>query len=165
MSPYNIIDNNIIEDNVVEDVVNPEMPKVVDNEFLTIYVPLAGYNTPGLAKFSKNHFKVLSDGMVIPDFRRTTFKNTSDSESIRITLENNMVYYVSGYKEVIIDAPVDECTSHVFVSFEGVDSPIGFKLPEGIKVYGRFTRVLKGDFWEFSIDTVGGIVFSVYRGE
>lgn len=174
MPQYNVIDNNIIEefitselpiveDNIIENIVNPETPKIIDDEVLTVYVPLATYEQPGIAKFSKSHFKVLSDGTVLPEILRKSFVSDGISTSLTIELKNEMVYYVAGYKEVILIAPEEPCTCHLFISYKDVYDPIGFTLPENVIHYGRLSKVIKDDIWEISIDTQGGIVFTVHR--
>lgn len=51
------------EVNQIEDIVVPESPKVIDNEHITMYVPKATYNTPGIAAFLSEYFDVI-DGSV-----------------------------------------------------------------------------------------------------
>lgn len=43
-----------------------EMPKVTDNQQESVYLPLADYENAGLVKPSKDYFKVLPDGTLIP---------------------------------------------------------------------------------------------------
>lgn len=49
--------------NVIEDVVVPESPKVLPNEQLHVYVPMASNNQKGIAKFNEGAFEVV-DGEV-----------------------------------------------------------------------------------------------------
>lgn len=46
-----------------EDVIIPETPKVLDNEVLTIYLPLATYTQPGIMAFPDECFTII-DGRV-----------------------------------------------------------------------------------------------------
>ena len=47
-----------------EEMIIPEVPKVLPNEQLFIYVPIASNDNPGVAKFDNEHFSVDPDGTV-----------------------------------------------------------------------------------------------------
>ena len=53
------------EINIIEQVTTPEMPKVIDDEMLHVYVPFATYDVPGIASFSKDFFILTPDGKVM----------------------------------------------------------------------------------------------------
>ena len=53
------------EINIIEQVTIPEMPKVLDDEILHVYVPFATYDVPGIAAFSKDYFILTPDGKVM----------------------------------------------------------------------------------------------------
>ena len=53
------------EINIIEQVTTPEMPKVIDDEILHVYVPFATYDVPGIAAFSKDYFILTPDGKVM----------------------------------------------------------------------------------------------------
>lgn len=46
-----------------EDIIIPETPKMLDNEMLTIYLPLATYTQPGIMAFPDECFTII-DGRV-----------------------------------------------------------------------------------------------------
>lgn len=52
------------EINVYGGSVTPELPKVLDNEQINVYAPVAGENFPGLAFFNKSHFSIAVNGLV-----------------------------------------------------------------------------------------------------
>ena len=49
--------------NIAEEVIIPESPKVIPNEQLNVYVPVASYTNKGIARFNSQHFTV-TDGIV-----------------------------------------------------------------------------------------------------
>lgn len=51
------------EYNEIEDLVIPENPKVIDDELLHLYMPIAGYSQRGIAQFDVGDF-VLDNGVV-----------------------------------------------------------------------------------------------------
>lgn len=51
------------EYNEIEDLVIPENPKVIDDELLHLYMPIAGYSQRGIAQFDPVDF-VLDKGVV-----------------------------------------------------------------------------------------------------
>ena len=55
------------EYNQIEVPVIPETPKIVSDEVRFIYVPLASYGRPGIAKFDEKYFKIGKDGEVSVD--------------------------------------------------------------------------------------------------
>ena len=79
------------EYNEIEDLVMPENPKVIDDESLHLYMPIAGYAQRGIAQFDVNDF-VLEKGVVksrkqkLSDFEdskdyltKTEFDNLTES--------------------------------------------------------------------------------------
>lgn len=62
MAEINDIVENEDDENLgiddVEELVNPEVPDTIDNQQLTVYVPLATGNTPGISKYDSAHFIV-----------------------------------------------------------------------------------------------------------
>lgn len=52
------------EINVYASKVTPELPKLVDNEQTTVYVPVAGVNYPGISFFNPQHFSITVSGLV-----------------------------------------------------------------------------------------------------
>lgn len=56
-------------ENIVEQIITPVMPKVLPSEQINVYVPTAGSNTPGLAKFYNEHFTIVDGTVKIrPDY-------------------------------------------------------------------------------------------------
>lgn len=53
-----------MEINIRQQVVNPELPKVLENEQLNVYVPMASSDYPGIASYNENHFEISDEGMV-----------------------------------------------------------------------------------------------------
>jgi hypothetical protein len=52
------------EINVYGGSVTPELPKVLDNEQINVYAPVAGKTFPGLAFFNSSHFSITVGGFV-----------------------------------------------------------------------------------------------------
>lgn len=53
-----------MEINVRGSVITPELPKVLDNEQINVYIPIASDNAPGLVFFNREHFFVDGQGQV-----------------------------------------------------------------------------------------------------
>ena len=65
------------EYNEIEDLVIPENPKVIDDELLHLYMPIAGYSQRGIAQFDPVDF-VLEEGVV--KSRRQRIADFSDAD-------------------------------------------------------------------------------------
>ena len=78
-----------------------------------------------------------------------------------MSVENNSIYYVSGYDTITIIVPESgHYTAHMFVTFPNTDNEVGFIMPEGIETYGDdHTIVKRAEKWEINIDSVGGALF------
>lgn len=82
-----------------------------------------------------------------------------DGGGLNLTIADSMVYYISNYSTVIINAPsMGDYTAHVFIDFP-IDSDARLILPEGLSVEGSpVADIEPGDKWELGIDSVGGIL-------
>jgi hypothetical protein len=70
-----------------------EMPKVTDNQQESVYLPLADYENAGLVKPSKDYFKVLPDGTLIPI--NTGIGQISVQELKTVTINENGRWSIS----------------------------------------------------------------------
>lgn len=52
------------EVNIYASKVTPELPRMLDNEQMTVYVPVAGVNYPGIVFFNPEHFHIAVNGFV-----------------------------------------------------------------------------------------------------
>lgn len=81
--------------------------------------------------------------------------------NLDLSVENNSIYYVSGYDTITVSVPESgHYTAHMFVTFPNTDTEVGFIMPEGIETYGDdHTIVKRAEKWEVNIDSVGGALF------
>lgn len=154
MSEYNIIDG----------IVYPESPKVTPNEVYYIYVPKAGYNNKGIASYNISHFTV-EDGVVSIDqsiiddiYLNPKTHLEGNGGTLDLEVKDGAIYHISGYNLINISMPSGaDYTSHMFVSFANNGHVVGFRFPEGMKIYGVNPSMANGgDNWEVNIDNIGG---------
>lgn len=95
---------------------------------------------------------------------RRTF--TGEGGSIEILLQNNSIYYISGYDSVKLVSPaLESYLAHLFITIPSSTKNASIECPEGIAVYGKDpATAAPGDIWEISIDNVGGAVCAVRKG-
>ena len=81
--------------------------------------------------------------------------------NLDLSVENNSIYYVSGYDTITISVPESgHYTAHMFVTFPNTENAVGFILPQGLETYGdAYTSVGRAEKWEVNIDSVGGALF------
>ncbi len=93
------------EYNIIEDLVIPEMPRVIDNEQLFVYVPKTNYHNFGIAKFSKNNF-IVKDGEVDLPYSLYDFNITLNSVSETLSKTTEQLANVLPLKADLIDGKI-----------------------------------------------------------
>lgn len=78
--------------------------------------------------------------------------------NLDLTIQNGGVYCITGYDSISISVPKDQYyTAHLFVTFPGSATEVGFKFPEGMALCGTDpSTAAPSENWEVSIDSVGG---------
>lgn len=155
-----------MERNYVETPIIPDSPKVVPNEVVHVYVPMAGYDTKGAASFNDLHFivengKVSIEPQIIDNINKNSNVKTyleGNGGTLDLEVKDGAIYHISGYNFINISVPSGvDYTSHLFVSFADNGQAVGFQFPEGMKVYGANPNMADGgDSWEVNVDNVGG---------
>lgn len=100
--------------NVNASAIQPEVPKMLDNEQINVYVPNATSEYPGIAKFDPAHFEVESDG------------NVKLSENIAEKIESS--YEILGVTEGELETDNDKVVpaiNELHDKFTGVSDKIG----------------------------------------
>lgn len=94
-----------------------------------------------------------------------TRANYSGSGNVTIEVQDQYVYYVTGYSNITVVLPDSEFSAYFFVSFPDDALSCSFNLPNGFPAFGNnLAECDFGENWEISIDSVGGALALRKRG-
>ena len=138
-----------------------EMPKVTDNQQESVYLPLADYENAGLVKPSKDYFKVLPDGTLIP--LSVDVEQINVQELKTVTLKENGRWSISpdkGFDAIAkvlleINVPTLDTSDATIVEGDILEGKFGYA--NGKKVYGNIKNngsksvMLDADNTEYSL--------------
>lgn len=94
-----------------------------------------------------------------------TRANYSGSGNVTIEVQDQYVYYVTGYSNITVKLPDNEFSAYFFVSFPDDALSCSFNLPNGFPAFGNnLAECDFGENWEISIDSVGGALALRKRG-
>lgn len=85
------------EINSIEQIITPEVPNVIENGQLYVYIPLATIENPGIAKFSNENFEIVNNTVYVKLSSRAV--NDEFGNNIKDTYQNKIV----SSEEIVID--------------------------------------------------------------
>lgn len=139
-----LVNDNEIEEsqeiNVYAGSVIPELPKVLDNEQINVYVPIAGETFPGIAFFNPEHFHIAVNGFVsllkggIEKIEKVKSENGVDTWGVFLT-DGRVEYFTitNGKPGLKGDTPILKVQDNeLYASYDAGDTwNFLAKLPEG----------------------------------
>lgn len=76
------------EINSIEQVVIPEVPNVIDNGQLVIYVPIGTINSPGLNTYNENDFQIINGKVFLKNIQKVISVN-NEGKTVELNLTEN----------------------------------------------------------------------------
>ncbi len=170
--------------NVIEDAIIPESPKVLPNEQLHVYVPVASNEQKGVAKYYEGHFDVDPNGEVrikdkIPIIKDETlaekflysyfYTNEGVAKILKADSELDSdiaIRLPDGHLRVPYD-PVSKNDVNVAISAKYVHDTFADKTSVGTAISESESKLTRKDISSFKIDNVkdgnGNNIFGVYN--
>lgn len=76
------------EINSIEQVIIPEVPNVIDNGQLVIYVPIGTINSPGLNTYNENDFQIINGKVFLKNIQKVISVN-NEGKTVELNLTEN----------------------------------------------------------------------------